>query len=492
MYSLNKLFIYFSISIIVWIFTNNILNFATTSIIVLLILIVLFFNFYIYVKNFWKYLILIIIWLIIWIWVSNYNINNIIKKEDFLNKYTNNKTHNIEIEIKNIYNTQEYNYIYSAKLLTINWKTINKNVNWLFYIPKNYKLEKWNIIWFNSKILKFQNIENFKYKEYMLTKNLYFKSYIYSFENIKNKKLNIVEKNISKIRNFFINTIREIYPNEEAIFLWWILIWARENIPLELKNDFNNSWLTHIIAVSWFNITILIVFLSFLLKTFPVFIKSILISFFIIFFAMLVWDSASVVRASIMWIIWYNILVSWRQWSSLAIISLTALFMLLYSPLSINYDVSFHLSFLAVLWIIYTQKFFSKIFYFLPDFLEIKNAFTLTLSALTFTLPIIFFNFGQVSIISPLANIAVWWTLPISMLLGFISIFVYYVFNIAWIFIWYLTWIFLKWDISVIHFFWKQEWSLIQYDFWIYKNYIEIIYFIILIFVIIYFRKKEA
>ncbi len=492
MVSKNKLFIYFSISIIIWIFTNNLLYITTTSIIVLLILIVLFFNFYIYIKKFFSYLIIIIIWLLIWVSISAFNINNIIEKEKLLNKYTNNKNQKLEIKIKSLYKAQEYTYIYKAKLLSVNWIIINTNIDWLFYIPKNYKLLKWNIIWLNSKILKFQNLENFKYKEYMLTKNLYFKSYVYLFNNIENIKPNFVYKYILKIRNFFINTIKEIYPNEEAIFLWWILIWARENIPEQLKNDFNNSWLTHIIAVSWFNITILIIFLSFLLKHFPIFIRSILISLFIIFFAMLVWDSASVVRASIMWIIWYNILISWRQWSILAIISLTALLMLLYSPLSINYDVSFHLSFLAVLWIIYTQKFFSKIFHFLPDFLEIKNAFTLTLSALSFTLPIIFFNFGQVSIISPLANMAVWWTIPIWMLLGFISIIVYYVSNILWVFIWYLTWIFLKWDISIIHFFWKQEWSIVQYDFWIYKNYIELIYFIILIFLIIYFRKKEA
>jgi hypothetical protein len=95
------------------------------------------------------------------------------------------------------------------------------------------------------------------------------------------------------------------------------------------------------------------------------------------------------------------------------------------------------------------------------------------------------------SIITPFANIAVWWTIPISMLLGFTSIIVYSVSNFLWILIWYLTWIFLKWSIIVIHFFWKQEWSLIKYDFWNLSSFIQILYFIILIYLIIYYRKKE-
>jgi len=492
MYSKNKLFIFFAISFIVWMFTNNLIQNSTTSFIVLLLLIVLFFNFFIYIKNFILYLFIIILGALIWILFSINALNSIIYKENILNKYNNNKSQNIEIQIKSIYKIQDYNTIYTAKILKINWNQIKKNVLWVFYIPKNYKLTKWNVIWFTSKIKLLENFNNFKYKEYMQSKNIYIKSYLYSFELINNVSLNIVDQNIIKARFFVINTIKKIYPKEEAIFLWWILIWARNNIPKKLQENFNNSWLTHIIAVSWFNITILIIFVSFLLKYFPILLRRILISMFIIFFAMIVWDWASVIRASIMWIIWYNILSAGRKWDSLAILLSSLLIMLAYSPLSINYDISLHLSFLAVIWIIYTQSFFSRIFYFLPNFLEIKNAFVLTISALSFTLPIIFFNFGQLSIIAPLANIAVWWTIPLAMFFGFISLPVYYVSNIAWVFIWYFSWIFLKWDITLIHFFWKQNWSLIQYDFWNLKNIIEILYFIILIFLIIYFRKKES
>jgi competence protein ComEC len=249
--------------------------------------------------------------------------------------------------------------------------------------------------------------------------------------------------------------------------------------------------LTHVIAVSWFNITIIIIFLSVCVKYFPIYIRAIFITAWIVFFTVLVGDTAPVIRASIMGLLWYYVLISWRKWELLSIILFTAAIMVCISPLSLNYDISFHLSFLAVLWIIYTNKYIEKIFYFLPNFLEIRTAFTMTLSAMSFTLPIMILNFGQVSMLAPFSNIAVTWTIPLAMIFGFISIIVYFVYPIGWIIIWYITWIFLKWDIIVVHFFGKLEWSIIKLDFWIYKNYIEIIYFLVLLFLIIWFRKSD-
>ncbi len=491
MISKNILFIFLSIFFIIWVFINNLSKDIFISLIVLLSLVVLFLSYFIITKKFKKVLIISIIWFIIGILISDLNLKEINSIEKLIKPYYNNKNHELILLIHDINKVEEFKIEYVAKLIKVWEIKTNKNIKAILIIDKNYELEKWDILKTNTKLFVFDNFNGFSYKNYMISKNIYFKSNIYNFERIGKIKINKIESNIIKIRKLFLNTIYEIYPNEEAIFLWWILLWARESLPKELKQNFNNSWLTHFIAVSWFNITILIIFLSYLVKYFPVFIRVIFITIWIAFFTILVGDTAPVIRASIMWLIWYYILVSGRKWNLLSIILITAWIMIFISPLSLNYDVSLHLSFLAVLWIIYTQRFFEKIFYFLPDFLEIKTAFTLTLSAMSFTLPIMLFNFGQISILSPIANIAVTWTIPIAMLLGFLSTIIYFIFPIAWIYIWYITWIFLKWDIIVVHFFWKLDWFIIKVDIWVYKNYIQIVYFMILIFLIIWFRKKE-
>lgn len=491
MLSKNIFFIYWSIFFLLWVFIHNLTEAIFISLIVLLFLVVLFFFYFFLTKKFIKLILLVLLSFCLWVLTSENNFNNIDNKSITLNNYYDNKNYNIVLEVQNIHKIKEFQIEYIVRIKEIEWYIFNKNIKAVIKVSKSYKLEKWYIIKTKTKLYEFEDFNDFSYKNFMLSKNIYFNSIIYDFEIVEKKEINFIESKIIKLRIVLLDAIYKIYPKEEAIFLWGILIWARESLPKDLKEDFNNSWLTHFIAVSWFNITILIIFLTYSLKYFPIFIRVIVITIFIALFTILVWDTAPVIRASIMGLIWYYALMSWRKWNVLSIILVTSVVMILYSPLSLNYDVSLHLSFLAVLWIVYTQKFFEKVFDFIPNFLEIRTAFTLTLSALVFTLPIMIFNFGQVSILAPFANIAVTWTIPIAMLLGFISILVYLVFPVVWIFIWYITWIFLKWDMLVVRFFWNIEWALLKIDFWIYKYHIEIVYFMVLIFLIIWFRKKN-
>jgi len=487
----NIIFIYSWIFLLFWIFTNNLTKDYNTSLLVLLILVVLFLCYFLLIKKYKTLLIFIVISFTIWISISSYNLNKIHNNEELLKNFYN-KDNTITLQIQSINKITDDKTEYIAIVKQINKLIVNNAIKAIIITDKNSKFNKWKIIKSKTKIYEIKNFNWFSYKYYMLSKNIYFRSYIYSYESIWNTNITKIESYIIKFRKKVLKSIYEIYPKEEAIFLWWILIWARESLPDQLKQDFNNSGLTHFIAVSWFNITILIIFITYIIKYLPIYFKAIIITLSIVFFTILAWDTAPVIRASIMWIIWYYILISWRKWNILSIIILTSIIMVIYSPLSINYDVSLHLSFLAVLWIIYSQKFFENLFSFLPNFLEIKTAFTLTLSALVFTLPIMIFNFGQVSILVPFSNIAVTWTIPLAMIFGFLSIIVHFVYPLWWIIIWYITWIFLKWDITVVHLFWNLDWSLLKFDLWIYSTQIEILYFIILIFLIIRFRKKEV
>jgi hypothetical protein len=77
------------------------------------------------------------------------------------------------------------------------------------------------------------------------------------------------------------------------------------------------------------------------------------------------------------------------------------------------------------------------------------------------------------------------------MFLWFLSIIVYFILPIWWIIIWFITWILLKYDIAVVHLFWNFNFAVLKIDFWIYSNYLEIFYFLILVFLIMYRKKEE-
>jgi len=501
--SKNIIFNIFMIFFLFGIFINNYFNDYISSLYLFLFFIIFSLNIIIYsnkIIKFLIYLLFMILWFSLGLFTSNNNLDNVDKKIESLKIYDNFFYNEVTFEIKDTYKIKEFNNEYVAKLLKINNTNFNiKNkkiwlydheILWLVTIAKNYKIKKWDIVQSKARISIIKDFNEFEYKNFLLSKWIYIKTYLPFINNIGQNKPNFIIDNIDILRAESLKIIYKIYPKNEAIFLAWILLWARESLPEELKNNFNKSWLTHFIAVSGFNITILILFFSFLFKWLPIFIRTIFITLIIILFTFLVWDTAPVIRASIMWLIAYYVMVSWRQWSIFTILLLTGFIMSIMSPFILNYDVSFALSFLAVFWIVYTQKFWSKIFVFMPETLAIKEAFVLTMSALVFTLPIMLFNFGQVSILAPFANVAITWTIPIAMLLGFISILLYPFLPFLAYIIWYIDWVFLKWDIMVVNFFWTKEYSIFQYDFWLYKNYIEVIYFIILIFIILYIKSK--
>ena len=59
----------------------------------------------------------------------------------------------------------------------------------------------------------------------------------------------------------------------------------------------------------------------------------------------------------------------------------------------------------------------------------IKDDLRLTLAAQVFTIPIIFFTFRQISLIAPLTNILIAWTIPLIMSIGFLLVF----FGLLWV-----------------------------------------------------------
>jgi competence protein ComEC len=97
--------------------------------------------------------------------------------------------------------------------------------------------------------------------------------------------------------------------------------------------------------------------------------------------------------------------------------------MLLFNPFLLKLDVGFQLSFLAMLGIIYLLPIFQRVLRNVPNVFQLREIISMTFSAQIFTLPILIFNFGYFSLVSPATNIL---TVPFSsaiMIFGFIFVF---------------------------------------------------------------------
>lgn len=392
--------------------------------------------------------------------------------------------------ISDVYKRSDFHDDYLVKVRQINHLSIKSDMHAIIRVPKNFSLHPGQEISFEWKMYFLEDFWEFSYKKYMYSRSIYFKTNVSNIGHISESKnmLYYLYDNRQKL----LERISRIYPKNEAIFLGGILLWARENLPNDLKEDFNNSWLTHYIAVSGFNITLCVIFITFLFGFLSTYLRIICVFICVTLFTVYVWPTPPVVRAAIMWILAYIFLQSWNKGDSFILVIFTAVCMTLFSPLSLNYDVSLHLSFLAVIGIIYTRDILLKAFSFLPEIFAIKEAFVMTLAALVFTLPIMIFQFWQISLLSPFANIAIAWSIPIAMLTWAVSIILDMIHPILWMISWFIAWVFLAYDIQMVRLFWNSQWALIHFDFWVYKPYLFTLYFVFMGYIVtLYHIKKE-
>ncbi|MBI2626547.1 MAG: ComEC/Rec2 family competence protein [Candidatus Nealsonbacteria bacterium] len=192
-----------------------------------------------------------------------------------------------------------------------------------------------------------------------------------------------------------------ISPPQEGI-LEALVFGQESNISQEWKDKLNLTGTRHIAAVSGMNITII----SSLIASFTPFSISILLLFFYI---LMIGAPASALRAFIMAVIFLSAKKFGRMSSAPRAVFVSAAFMLLLNPFLLAKDVGFQLSFLAILGLIYLQPYFSHWLKFLPNpkIFPLRATLSATLAAQVFTLPILVYNFGRISLLSPIANILI-------------------------------------------------------------------------------------
>lgn len=285
--------------------------------------------------------------------------------------------------------------------------------------------------------------------------------------------------------------LNRLFPEPMASFEAGLLTGSRKGIPDDLMQNFNLTGLTHIIAISGYNISLIIILISSLFRNVSRRVKIPVIIVIIIVFTLFVGASAAVVRASVMGII--SVLALWfgRQSQVINALLLSAFFMVMWNPQTLLYDVGFQLSFLATLGLIITGNTLQRIFSFLPEVFGLQEAFAMTLSAQIFALPVILMNFKRLSLISPIANICVVPFIPFAMLFGFLAAMASFI-NFSFGFILSLpAWLLLKGIVIITQFLAELPFASFETQ-WFSKIYLigyYLLFILLAYFIYPYFRK---
>lgn len=289
-----------------------------------------------------------------------------------------------------------------------------KNFGKILIITDSYPQYQYaDFLEISGKITPPKNFSAFDYKDYLKKEKIYSSVYYPAIEILsQNNYSNFFEKIYGKILIFKEKLRAEIQkklPHDQGWLLSAIILGDKNQLSSQLKTKLNITGLSHITAISGMNIVLLSQIIFLILISLGFWRKqSLAISLGLIWlYIFLVGFQPSVVRAGIM-ASFFNLAGLFdRQNSSGRSIIFAATAMLAFNPLLLTKDVGFQLSFLAILGIIIFYPFFKNLFKNLPQFLDIKGILAMTFSAQVLTLPILIYNFGYVSLVSPITNILV-------------------------------------------------------------------------------------
>ena len=309
---------------------------------------------------------------------------------------------------------KDYTYSYILRLEEINDKKI-KPKSFIITIAKKHKthIKYGDKISFEGEYVKpnsQRNYKGFDYSKYLKTKGIYGNIKINSKINIiKSNNLNIIFLYSNSIRNKIIKNINILFPEKTKGLFLGILIGYDNYISDDIKEDFSDSNLSHLLAVSGTHVSYVILGLLILFKflKIPKIDSKILASVLLVFYLYIIGFTPSVTRAVIMCIISIMQSIVNRKQDIVTTISLSSLLIIISNPYKI-FDIGFLLSYAGTIGIMAFINNFDNI---KKDNVKIKllkvvkNMLYVTISAQILIFPVIIYYFNTISLTFFISNI---------------------------------------------------------------------------------------
>ncbi len=237
-------------------------------------------------------------------------------------------------------------------------------------------------------------------------------------------QINVTEHHpsvVSDIRRKFAAGMQTALPEPLAPFSMGLLIGQRATLPDEVKQDLLMVGLTHIIAVSGYNLTIILHASRRLLAKQSKRLSTTLSFSLIAIFLLLAGASASIVRAAIVSVL--SIVSSYygRDFKPLNLLALAAVITAWANPVYIWSDLSWYLSFLAFFGVMIVSPLIQARWPGRWHQSLIGGVALESVCAEAMSLPFVLYIFGQMSLIGLPANVLVVTLVPLAMLLGVIA-----------------------------------------------------------------------
>jgi competence protein ComEC len=243
----------------------------------------------------------------------------------------------------------------------------------------------------------------------------------------------VLEKKPSQFKKIYFlkeklnNLIKETYSLNTSEIIKGLL-YGEEISDNQLRSNFQKSGLSHLTAMSGYNLNILSVFWFKICNLIPLnfLFRNLLALVLIFIFVIFANFQSSVVRAFLMISVLILGKVIGRPCLTRNLIIFSLLVISLFNPKAILEDIGFQLSFLATIGILYFSEIIEKNFK--------SKLVSEILSSQIFVMPLILYKFGNFNPFAILSNLIIIPIVPILMILGLFAIIFYFLYPLNYIF----------------------------------------------------------
>lgn len=323
---------------------------------------------------------------------------------------------------------------YTVKIKTFNKNKKYKNTKMILKVKKsqNISLEYGQIVKITGGFEKATTMRNkggFNYRSYLKTKQIHGIVTANSINIIKQKGLSIVHVCINNMRVKIIENLQKILSKENSGLCIGILIGNSNYISKEIKEEFRDSSLSHMLAVSGAHVSYIIVGITILISKLKINkkMKDSILIVVLIFFIILTGGSPSVQRACISASIMILAGIMNKQSDVINNLSISLIIILLINPYNLL-NTGMIMSFAGTIGILYFNNILQNV-----ENIEskknktvdkIKKAIIITICANLTILPISLYSYNTLSATFIFSNLIASPLLGIIIILGFFTFFI--------------------------------------------------------------------
>ncbi len=323
---------------------------------------------------------------------------------------------------------KEYKDLYKVKV--INSKNSARNGTKLYIrVNKQANIEVGDMLLINGTYVEpevARNERGFNYKEYLKTLEIYGTVEINHYKVIKKGRINKLILYTARLKEILKSNISKVIKKEEnKNLLIAMILGDTEDLSEELKTDFLNSNLYHILSVSGGQVSNIIIGITILFRLLKIHkkIMDVLCIVILIEFMFLTGLTPSIIRACIMCIINLISGLIIRRYDIANSLGISLLIILINNPFAIN-SLSVLLSYFGFLGIIVLGSFTIKEVNKVIKNNILRYIFNIVISSVAaqiFIFPIILYVFGTISLTFIFSNLLI---IPLSTIITIIGLFI--------------------------------------------------------------------